>query len=256
MVVESTNQAALGTPKTHTLPRQLPKTPQKVFKPHWVSCGAKADNVRIPCTLKPSPSPSPPVRPQHLQPQPQAQQVQATPPQPPARATSPQPSRAQPSPAKKCSPAQPSPAQPSPPPGQQTQTRIQKKNFRSKLSVKTFGQNFRSKLSVKTLLAPKPLTISINPKPLKLRETFLTKTFLSRISLKTFCQNLLPRPRPPSPKFEMWFQKRKPAQNVSLKNFSQKRFSQNVSLKRFSQNVSRKTFLSEPSLKTYWHPNP
>ena len=221
MVVESTNQAALGTPKTHTLPRQLPKTPQKVFKPHWVSCGAKADNVRIPCALKPSPSPSPPVRPQHLQPQPQAQQVQATPPQPPARATSPQPSR----------------AQPSPPPGQQTQTRIQKKSFRSKLSVKTFrskrcGQNvigtqflcpaqpspspasrdqpptsqspapaqpslfiparlrsqpasppptpktlpkkktaqnsvktFRSKLSVKTLLAPKPLTISINPKP-------------------------------------------------------------------------------------------
>ena len=43
-------------------------------------------------------------------------------------------------------------------------------NFRSK----RFGQNFRSKLSVKTfrskrfgqnLLAPKPLTISINPKP-------------------------------------------------------------------------------------------
>ena len=101
----------------------------------------------IPCALKPSPSPSPPVRPQHLQPQPQAQQVQATPPQPPARATSPQPSPAQPS--KKM---QPSPAQPSPPPGQQTQTRIQKKNFRSKLSVKT-------------LLAPKPLTISINPKP-------------------------------------------------------------------------------------------
>ena len=153
MVVESTNQAALGTPKTHTLPRQLPKTPQKVFKPHWVSCGAKADNVRIPCALKPSPSPSPPVRPQHLQPQPQAQQVQATPPQPPARATSPQPSRAQPSPAKKCSPAQPSPAQPP--------SRPANPNTDSK--KKTFGQNFRSKLSVKTLLAPKPLTISINP---------------------------------------------------------------------------------------------
>ena len=119
--------------KTHTLPRQLPKTPQKVFKPHWVSCGAKADNVRIPCALKPSPSPSPPVRPQHLQPQPQAQQVQATPPQPPARATSPQPSRAQPSPAKKCSPAQPSPA---PLPASKP-----KHGFKKKI----FGQNFRSK---------------------------------------------------------------------------------------------------------------
>ena len=47
-------------------------------------------------------------------------------------------------------------------------------NFRSKLSVKTFGQNvsvktFGQNVSVKTfgqnLLAPKPLTISINPKP-------------------------------------------------------------------------------------------
>ena len=36
-----------------------------------------------------------------------------------------------------------------------------KKIFRSKLSPKTF----RPKLSPKTLLAPKPLTISINPKP-------------------------------------------------------------------------------------------
>ena len=53
------------------------------------------------------------------------------------------------------------PAQPSPPPPQPTnpKTWIGKKNSvktRSKLSVKTFGQN---------LLAPKPLTISINPKP-------------------------------------------------------------------------------------------
>ena len=63
------------------------------------------------------------------------------------------------------------------------------------------------------------------------------KKILSKISL--FCQT---RPRPPSPKFEMWFQKRKPAQNVSLKRILSKRFSQNDSLKtilskRFSQNL-------------------
>ena len=137
MVVESTNQAALGTPKTHTLPRQLPKTPQKVFKPHWVSRGAKADNVRIPCALKPQPQPQPPS-PAPTPPAPAPSP--ASPghaPQPPARATSPQPSRAQPSPAKKCSPAQPSPA---PLPANKP-----KHGFKKKNSVKTFGQNFRSK---------------------------------------------------------------------------------------------------------------
>ena len=69
-----------------------------------------------------------------------------------------------------------------PPPTPKFKMWVQKENFvktfRSKLSVKTFSQNFRSKLSVKTfrsklsvktfgqnLCAPKPLTISINPKP-------------------------------------------------------------------------------------------
>ena len=37
--------------------------------------------------------------------------------------------------------------------------------------------------------------------------------------ISLFCQT---RPRPPSPKFEMWFQKRKPAQNVSLKKILSK----------------------------------
>ena len=56
---------------------------------------------------------------------------------------------------------------------------------------------------------------------LKLRETFLTKRFfqefLSKPSVKTFS-----RGPAPSPKFEMWFQKRKPAQNVSLKKILSK----------------------------------
>ena len=89
----------------------------------------------------------------------------------------PQPARpAQPSPAQ-ARPGQPSPSiLPSTQPQMQNVVPKKKRfaqnvspktfaqNFRTKLSHKTFAQNFRTKLSHKTL-APKPLTISINPKP-------------------------------------------------------------------------------------------
>ena len=113
-------------------------------------------------------------------------------------------------------------------------------------------------------------------------KTILSKRFSQKDS-KRFSQNLL-APKPltlnPSPKFEMWFQKRKPAQNVSLKKilskislFCQTRprppltqirnvvSKEETCPKRFSQKDSLKTILSKrfsqkDSPKTYWRPNP
>ena len=87
---------------------------------------------------------------------------------------------------------------PSPPPTPKFKMWVQKENFvktfrsklsvktfRSKLSVKIFGQNvsvktFRSKRFGQNLLAPKPLTISINPKPQTLNPKLRNpKLFLS-----------------------------------------------------------------------------
>ena len=112
--------------------------------------------------------------------------------------------------------------------------------------------------------APPPLTQIRNvvskeetcPKRFSQKDSL--KKILSKISL--FCQT---RPRPPSPKFEMWFQKRKPAQNVSLKKILSKRFSQKFlsSVKRgpapphpnskcgFKRGNLPKTILSKDSLK-------
>ena len=113
------------------------------------------------------PSPAQPAQPSPAQPSP-AQPSPAQPAQPsPTQSRAAQPSPAQPQP----SPAQPSPAQPSPAPSSpaahpQTQSMVPKKKLSPKtFRSKRFGQNFRSKLSVKTLLAPKPLTISINLNP-------------------------------------------------------------------------------------------
>ena len=77
----------------------------------------------------------------------------------------------QPSPPQPSSPAQPhSPASSPPSPAQQpaqasSQPRHQIQNVDPK---KKLPKMFRPKLSVKTLSAPKPLTISINPKPYSL----------------------------------------------------------------------------------------
>ena len=80
-----------------------------------------------------------------------------------------QPSPAQPRPAQPTQPQfqpQPQPGLPQPRPAQPTQPSPGSSPspiFQNQDSVRKPGQNFRSKLSVKTFLAPKPLTISINP---------------------------------------------------------------------------------------------
>ena len=84
---------------------------------------------------------------------------------------------------------------------------------------------------------------------LKLRETFLTKRFfqefLSKPSVKTFSRG----PAPPHPNSKCGFKRgnlpKTFLSKISLKTFLSKRFSQNVSLKtflakRFSQNLLSK----------------
>ena len=157
------------------------------------------------------------------------------------------------------------------------------KRFSQKDSLKNF--------SLLSYEAPPPLTQIRNVVP---KEETYPKRFSQKDSLKTILSSVKRGPAPPSPKFEIWFQKRKPAQNASLKKilskislFCQtrprppltqirnmvpkeetcpKRFSQKNSLKtilskRFSQKESLKKILSKrisqkDSLKTYWHPNP
>ena len=122
------------------------KPPKRCLSPIGFLVEQRPTTSGYPAPSSPAPAPAPQSGPNTSSPSPKPSKSRPRPPSP------------QPGPPAH-SPAEPSPAQPSPPPGQQTQTRI-----RSKLSVKTFSQNFRSKLSVKTLLAPKPLTISINCK--------------------------------------------------------------------------------------------
>ena len=92
-------------------------------------------------------------------------------------ATIPAPTRPRPNLPARPGPAQPSPAQPTrpgsptplPPPKSKIQSK--KRNFRSKLSLKTFGQNS----------GPEPYTITINPKPLNPKPYVAHRGFVLRV---------------------------------------------------------------------------
>ena len=199
-------ESRAGSPVAHTLPRQL-QTPQKlgcgmVFKPHWcfleqmpAMSRYPARSSRRPPSLPLSLSPSLSLPLSSLSRSPPLSlavslslslshslfsQVMTTPAESPLAPSSGSSllAIASSTPSSGPGPAQaskPGLAQPSPPTPRRTnpKTWLQKKTFSVKtFRSKRFGQNvsvrtFRSKLSVKTfgqnLLAPKPLTISINP---------------------------------------------------------------------------------------------
>ena len=115
------------------------KPPKRCLSPIGFLVEQRPTTSGYPAPSSPAPAPAPQSGPNTSSPSPKPSKSRPRPPSP--QPGPPAHSPAEPSPAQQKNAAQPSPAQPSPPPGQQTQTRIQKK----KLSVKTFGQNFRSK---------------------------------------------------------------------------------------------------------------